>query len=174
MNTMVNGAMLQSFAQACVNHKIILEKKLSNYAELKNPELEWYPVEKYHDLCYMVSDKYDQPDPVFRQIGSEIINIWYQIEGKKVVFNGIDFLEFQTNSTGYRRMVMGPEDGIGHFKLLDIDKSSGLAVIESTTPFNREVEKGVIRGGLSLFDEISFSKVYSKAGSPDLIYVEFH
>jgi len=75
---------------------------------------------------------------------------WYNFgPGKQIIKSGVDFLIFQSGSQGYRSLVEGPEELVGSFDLVEIDEKNGKALIHSTTPFNKNLERGVIIGGMS-------------------------
>lgn len=177
MNIEVNGAMLGSFVQACINHKILLESDLSKIITLDSPDkqvMKWYPLEKYEKLCGAVANVYSDPVPIFEKVGEEMMKLWYEFgPGKSLVKSSADFLNFQTGSNGYYSMVKGNKDDIGEFKLEYMNQSDGIAIIKSTTPLNKDVEVGVIRGGVGLFKETNFKKA-SKSETEKYIFVEFH
>ena len=79
--------------------------------------------------------------------------------GKALVKRGVDFLYFQSGSQGYASVVKGPKDQVGSFDLEQIDEAQGQAIIHSTDPFNKDLERGVIIGGLSAPGDLDFIDV---------------
>ena len=76
-------------------------------------------------------------------------------------------------SGGFASVVRGPESVVGSFELEQFDKTRGIAVVHSTTPFNRKMECGVIVGGMTAPGDIDFVDVSNEA-DPDRLVVEFH
>lgn len=173
----VNGALLGSFVQACLNNKVSLDEELNKIISLDSPEVQakkWYSLEIYQRLCAAVLKTYTDPNPVFEKVGEEMMVLWYNFgPGKTLVKSASDFLKFQTGSQGYYSMVKGTKEEIGDFKLSYIDEKSGIALINSTTPLNRRIELGVLRGGVKLFSTTYFARV-TKSDDDKYFMVEFH
>ena len=94
-------------------------------------------------------------------------------QGKDLIGTGIDFLHFQSGSNGYRSVVAGPEEFVGNFNLIEIDEIQGLAKIHSTTPFNKDLEKGIILGGMSAPGDLDYIHV-SNSEDQDHFVIRFH
>lgn len=172
LNTKVHGSMLLCFAHACKNHQITLGHELEKFA---SPDVlgSWFDLSDYKNLCNKVSTIYTNPTPVLEKIGEEMMKIWFQAAGKNLIKSGVDFIKLQTSSDGYKQVVQGPSDEIGYFSLKSIDEKKGIATVESKTPLNREVERGVLRGGINLFNEYSYISVNS-GETQDIMNIEFH
>ena len=85
---------------------------------------------------------------------------WYHYgPGKEIIKTGTDFLHFQTSSEGYYSVVKGPKEKIGDFKLEKIDLDRGYAKVFSTTPFNRDMERGVLIGGMKAPNDLDYIEV---------------
>ena len=146
--TQILGALPLSFGHACVNSKFLIAEEAHFLGQIKADE--WYPLENVLNILNIIREKYSDPAPIFEQIGIDMMNLWYaKGPGKKIIKRGVDFLHFQTSSEGYYSVIRGNPDQIGDFSLLDLDEEKGSAVVRSTTPFNRNMERGVLIGGLS-------------------------
>lgn len=84
-----------------------------------------------------------------QKIGEEMMSNWYKLgPGKEKVKTGAEFLEFQTGSERYYNVIKGTPEQIGGFMLKELDKEDGKAVIHSRTPFDKDMERGVLIGGM--------------------------
>ena len=156
--TQILGALFLSFGQACVNFKFLIVEEIHFLKQIRADE--WYPLEKFLHILNIVREKYSDPAPVFEQIGIEMMNQWYaQGPGKKIIRKGTDFLQFQTSSQGYYSVIRGRPEKIGDFSLLSLDEKNGTAVVKSTTPFDRDMERGVLIGGLRATKDLLYVNV---------------
>ena len=145
----VFGAMIHGFAHACINLYIVAGSKATQLISDININ-EWYPFERLRDLERIVTESYEDAEPVLERVGMEMMLSWYNFgPGKQIIKRGVDFLHFQSGSQGYASVVRGPEELVGTFNLVAIDEKKGTALIHSTTPFNKHLERGVIIGGMS-------------------------
>jgi hypothetical protein len=69
-------------------------------------------------------------------------------------------------------VVVGPEKLVGSFNLEEIDEANGKAVIHSTTPFNKDLERGVIIGGMSAPGDLDYIDVKNDE-DPHYFKIEF-
>ena len=178
MNTgFVNGAMLGSFVQACLNNKVSLDNDLNQIITVDDTATQaqkWYPLDIYQKLCNAVLKTYTDPTPIFEKVGEEMMGLWFNFgPGKSLVHSASEFLKFQTGSKGYYSMVKGTAKEIGDFKLVYIDEKDGIALVQSTTPLNRNIEAGVLRGGVKLFSSTYFARV-TKSDDDKYFMVEYH
>jgi hypothetical protein len=145
--TLILGALPLSFVRACINFQFLITEGTTFLEQIKPDE--WYPLQHFSNILNNVREKYSDPAPVFERIGIEMMNQWYsQGPGKQIIKKGIDFLHFQTGSEGYYSVIRGKPDQIGDFSLMSLDEEKGTAVVRSTTPFDRDMERGVLIGGL--------------------------
>jgi hypothetical protein len=171
----VSGALFLSVAQACVNLNFFLDDDFLRWL----PEVRvdgWYPLARFNQMLDVVVARYADPVPILERIGIEIATIWYgggpgyeMIKHKTAP----EFLELQTSSTGYYSMVKGDPDDIGEFVLVELDEAAGTAAIRSTTPFSKDLERGVIIGCLRLIPGLLYSNADNSA-DPSLLRIEFH
>jgi hypothetical protein len=168
----VFGATIQGFAQACINLNIVAGARAENLIG----EIEvtgWYPFEKLREIERVVLEAYENSAPIFERVGMEMMLGWYNYgPGKEIIKRGVDFLHFQTGSQGYASVVKGPENLVGSFNLEALDEQAGQARIHSTTPFNKDMERGVIIGGMSAPGDLDYIDVKNE-GNPQLFQIEF-
>ncbi len=169
----VFGATILGFAQACMNLNIVAGSK----ANILIKEIEvnkWYPFEILRDLERIVIESYENVEPILERVGMEMMQIWYDFgPGKQIIDGGIDFLRFQSGSEGYASVVKGPEELVGNFKLVKLDETLGKALIHSTTPFDKNQERGVIIGGMSAPGDLDYIDVNNDEDE-HYFNIEFH
>ncbi len=155
----VLGATIQGFAQACINLNIVAGSRADDI--IRNIDVNsWYPFERLQMIEKIVIESYDNTEPILERVGMEMMLGWYNFgPGKEIIKKGIDFLDFQTGSQGYASVVIGPEELVGSFKLEEIDDINGKALIHSTTPFNKDMERGVIIGGMTAPGDLDYIDV---------------
>ncbi|GAH87659.1 unnamed protein product, partial [marine sediment metagenome] len=83
------------------------------------------------------------------------------------------FLHFQSGSQGYASVIKGPKEVVGSFKLVKLEKNLGKALIHSTTPFNKNMERGVIIGGMSAPGDLDYIDVNNDKDE-HYFNIEFH
>lgn len=169
----VFGALLQGYAQACVNLNIVAGRRgagLVSGIEV----MRWYSFDRLRELEGLVLNSYENNSPILERVGVEMMSAWYHYgPGKEIVKRGVDFLAFQTGSQGYASVIKGPPEQVGTFQLIEVDPGRGTAKIHSTTPLNRDMERGVLIGGMLAPGDLSYVEVVYK---PDekCHYVEYH
>ena len=155
----VLGATIQGYAQACINLNIVAGSR-ADYIIKDIDVNSWYPYERLLVIEKIVVESYDNAEPILERVGMEMMLGWYNFgPGKEIINKGVDFLEFQTGSQGYASVVVGPEELVGSFKLEEIDAANGKALIHSTTPFNKDLERGVIIGGMTAPGDLDYIDV---------------
>ena len=169
----VRGALCLAVAQACVNLNFWIDEALQERLAQISP-VDWCPLSLYRGLVDVVTNRYPDPAPIREQIGVEVIRFWYQSAAdKSKIRNGVDFLHYQTSSEGYYSVVDGSSELIGDFALRAIDPEAGTAVVYSTTPFYKDLERGILRGGLEIGGQFVYIDVDNSAD--ERIYqLEFH
>ncbi len=169
----VSGALFLSFGQACINLNFYIEEDTRALFDRLRPE-EWYPLEAFTTVLGIVAARYSDPAPVLEQIGIEMMRFWYDVgPGKQHVKQGADFLRFQTSSEGYYSVIRGDPEQIGEFTLVDLNEQEGTAVVRSTTPFNKDMERGVLIGGLGLTQDFIYIGV-DNSQDVNTFLIEFH
>ena len=170
---LVSGALLLAFGQACVNLNFYIEEDSRSLIQNLQPT-EWYPLETFTNMLHIVVEKYSDPAPILEQIGIEMMNFWYNIgPGKQYVKRGVDFLRFQTSSEGYYSVIRGDPNQIGEFTLRNLDEQEGIAIVRSTTPFNKHMERGILIGGLGLAQDLIYISVDNSVDAHTFL-IEFH
>ncbi|MBK9367951.1 MAG: hypothetical protein IPN01_16810 [Deltaproteobacteria bacterium] len=170
---MISGIFLAGFAQSCVNLNIVAGQRATRL--LANYEFgAWYPYGQFRELQVNFFEAYSNGAPILERVGIEMMRAWYHFgPGKDIVKTGVDFLHFQTGSQGYASVVKGPVHEVGSFVLEDVNSERGYARILSTTPFDRDMERGVLIGGMSAPGDLDFVDVtYDRASNCHI--VEFH
>jgi hypothetical protein len=169
----VFGALIQGYAQACLNLNIVAGKQATEtFTDID--VMNWYPLSKWTELEKMVVQSYEKANAIMVRVGIEMMTAWYNYgPGKELIKNGVDFLHYQTGSQGYESVVQGPRELVGAFELTSFEPEKGKALIQSTTPFNRKMECGVLIGGLSAPGDLDYVEV-TNYNNPDYLEIEFH
>jgi len=159
----VFGATILGFANACKDLNIVAGSKAGEL--VSDVEVNtWYPFKRLRDIEATVIETYENAGPMMERAGAEMMCAWYNFgPGKEIITGGVDFLKFQSGSQGYASVVKGPADLVGSFELIDIDENKGEALIHSTTPFNKDQERGVIVGGMSAPGDLDYIDVNNDA-----------
>lgn len=163
-NIKVQGSLLLSFAQTCIDLKYLLNFDLRTAVlqTVTNPK-GWYSFDLLYNICQLIEKTHKKPKQVLQNIGQEMMKTWYfQAGGKEKVKTGIDFLHFQSGSEGYYSVVKGPRNEVGEFKLINISHEKGIAQLTSTTPLPTYLERGVIIGGMSAPGDLKEIKIKNK------------
>ncbi len=155
----VFGATILGFAKACKDLNIVAGSKAGEL--ISDVEVnKWYPFKRLKDIEAIVIKTYKNAGPILEKAGIEMMLSWYKLgPGKEIINTGVDFLKFQSSSQGYASVVKGPKDLVGSFKLAEIDENKCKALIYSTTPFNKDLERGVIIGGMSAPGDLDYIDV---------------
>jgi hypothetical protein len=169
----VHGALMAGFAQACVNLNIVAGRRAT--ALLADIDVgRWFPLTKWLELERMVGESYANVEPIRLKLGIEMMTLWYHHgPGKALIHRGADFLHFQTGSHGIASVIRGPRGMVGSFDLEDFDAERGHAVIRSSTPFDKTIERGVLIGGVMAPGDLYYVDV-TNDGDPNRLVVEFH
>ena len=169
----VRGALCLAVAQACVNLNFFIDERMQARLAQIAP-VDWCPLSLYRDLVDIVTQRYPNPAPIREQIGVEVIRFWYESAADhSQIRDGVDFLHYQTSSEGYYSVVDGAPELIGDFALSAIDPEAGTAVVYSTTPFYKDLERGILRGGLEIGGKFVYIDVDNSADERTY-RIEFH
>ncbi len=169
----ISGALFLAFGQACVNLNFYIDENTAALLQQIQPA-EWYPLETFNNVLRIVLERYSDPGPILEQIGIEMMRFWYNVgPGKQYVKRGVDFLRFQTSSEGYYSVIKGDPDQIGEFTLVDLNEQEGTAIVRSTTPFVRDMERGILIGGIGLAQDFIYINV-DNSRDANTFLIEFH
>ncbi len=170
---LVHGSLMMGYAQACQSLKIVIGRDARRYID--GLEINrWYPLSAWRSLEELVVRHYAAVGPILVKVGMEMMKGWYHLgPGRELITRGQDFLHFQTGGGGFRSVVKGPPERVGTFELAYFDPKRGRAVVRSTTPFQRQMECGVLIGGMLAPGDIDYVDVVNDQGS-NLLEVEFH
>lgn len=169
----LSNIFLLSFGRACVNLQALTGGELDHL--LAGVEgTQWARAALFSNVLAQVESRFAHFDPILERIGVEMMKLWYEFgPGRSIVKKAVDFLHFQTGSGGYASVVRGPSDITGSFSLVSLDEESGTAVVRSTTPFSRAMERGVLLGGLQLSGDALYVDVNNSA-DPNEFHISFH
>jgi hypothetical protein len=168
----VVGALVLAVEQACVNLSFFIDEPTRQYLREVRPA-EWYPLAVYTSLLELVGARYADPAPILERIGSEMIRLWYMTGGAGLVASAVEFLRFQTSSQGYYSVVRGTPEQIGTFALVELDEQAGKAVLRSTTPFSKDLERGILLAGITITAPLAYADVDNSANAHTFL-IEFH
>ncbi|MCB9796763.1 MAG: hypothetical protein H6741_29030 [Alphaproteobacteria bacterium] len=167
----VFGALLMGFAQACINLNIVAGKKGEDLLAGIVPT-HWYPFERLRELEQVVLESYQDSGPIMERVGIEMMTSWYKYgPGRSLINNGVDFLSYQTGAHGIASVIKGPVETVGDFALVEL--TEGHARVRSTTPMNRDLERGVLIGGMMAPGDLDFVDV-DWNGEDKTFTVEYH
>ena len=170
---LVNGAILQGYAQACVNLNIVAGSNATRIISGIDMA-QWYPFERWTEIENIVIQSYKHSGAILERAGMEMMLAWYHYgPGKDIVKTGFDFLHYQSGSNGYCSVVHGPKELVGDFKLIEVNKEKGRAILHSTTPMDRNAERGVLIGGMSAPGDLDYIDVINTEDK-DYFMIEFH
>jgi len=155
----VLGATIQGFAAACVDLNIVAGARAGELVSGVEVN-KWYPFKRLKDIEAIVIETYKNAGPILERAGVEMMLTWHNSgPGREIINTGVDYLRFQSGSRGYASVVKGPECLVGSFELVEIDENEGKALIHSTTPFNKDLERGIIIGGMSAPGDLDYIDV---------------
>ncbi len=159
----VAGVFLLSLGQASVNLRMLASASFDELVRGMKPD-GWYEKELFTAALDKVTSRFADPAPMLERVGFEMMRLWYEHgPGRSIVSNGPEFLRFQSGSEGYRSLVRGTEEETGGFFLTEMDDAAGRALMVSTTPFPRALERGVLLGGIQLGGGVDFVGVDNSA-----------
>lgn len=159
----IQGSLLLGMAQACLTLNIVAEREFEDLLRDVVPT-GWYTVSRLQSFETIIRSYYDNPAVVLEQAGINFVTTWYQqAGGKEIVRSGLEFLQLQAGSRGYASVVRGDQAAVGCFDLLEVNESTGRAVIASTTPFSRDFERGVLLGGMRAPGDLDYVRVTPEA-----------
>jgi hypothetical protein len=153
----VLGATIHGFAQACLDLDLMPGLKGKAVAEsgafYRVADIsadKWYPFERIREVERLVTRAYENAGPILERVGIEMMTTWYlKGSGKERVARGVDFLRYYCGADGYASVVHGPEELAGSFRLTMLHETAGVALLHSTTPFDKDFERGLIIGGMA-------------------------
>ena len=117
----------------------------------------WTP---FSDALAFLRDAGGEPlAPAVRSfVGARVIDDWYQQAGGYAVCQqAMDVLRLHVQQGSFGQSVRG--EGAGRFELLDLDEAHGIGHVQSSTPFCREWERGLIQGSLDAPGDLLYSDV---------------
>jgi signal transduction histidine kinase len=153
----VNGALFKAFCAAGKSIHLLLQDRMSAGAAWDAGQ--WYGVAAFRALLEH-SSRYSNPSAVLERLGEEMMHSWYAHgPGMMLAPSALEFIRFQSGSQGYGSVVRGPAAELGSFDLLGLDPASGIATIRSSTVFERDMELGILYGGISACNDLLYFDV---------------
>lgn len=153
----VHGSLFRAFLNAGASLKILLQGNVE-HIESYLPNA-WYSFDEFVQLLELTK-RYTNSGTVLQQLGAEMMRAWYhQGPGRTLISSGVDFLTLQTSSAGFLSVIAGPPELVGSFILEQLDEEAGVARVRSTTICPREMERGVLMGGLGLIGDLLYYTV---------------
>jgi signal transduction histidine kinase len=153
----VNGALLRAFCAAGKSIHLLVQDRMA--ADMTWDTGQWYDVSEFRALLEL-SSRYSNPAAVLERLGEEMMLAWYSFgPGMSLAPTALEFIRFQTGSQGYNSVVRGAAGDIGCFELVDMDTAGGTATIRSSTIFKREMEVGILCGGLAACNDLLYFEV---------------
>jgi hypothetical protein len=167
----IYGTLFLAFLNAGESLRLLLRPEVEQIVLFESDK--WYPIEEFQKLLRLAS-QYKNHGSILEQIGIEMMKGWYHHgPGKSTISSGVDFLHFQSSSNGFRSVVKGPPELVGNFDLIELNEAGGTAGVHSTTVFPRELERGVLIGGLGLAGDLLYYDISntSHADRFDIFFV---
>jgi signal transduction histidine kinase len=150
----VNGALLNGFCAAGKSIHLLLQDRLA--PDKTWDAKQWYDVLELRTLIEH-SSRYSNPAAVLERLGEEMMLAWYTHgPGKIIAPTALAFLRFQSGSQGYGSVVRGAATEIGSFELDGLDPAGGVATVCSSTVFERDMELGILYGGLTACNDLLY------------------
>jgi signal transduction histidine kinase len=150
----VNGALFKAFCAAGKSIHLLLQDRMSANATWDIDQ--WYSVEAFRALLDH-SSRYSNPAAVLERLGEEMMHSWYAHgPGMSIAPTALDFIRFQSGSQGYGSVVRGESLEVGNFELLAMNPAGGMATICSSTVFPRNMELGILYGGLTACNDLLY------------------
>lgn len=157
------GALLLGIQGACASLSLLSARNPDGVYDYEPAR--WYAIEEFHHLLNW-TQRYQCPQDVLTRIGMAMMEGWYRIgPGRQLAPGGLDFLHFQSGGGGYRSVMRGPASLVGEFRLERLDLAAGEARLISSTLFSRDMELGILQGGLDAAGDLLFSDVQREGDS---------
>lgn len=161
----VHGSLFRAFLNAGESLRLLLEGNVEHLACYR--EDAWYELDEFKELIGL-ANRYANSGKILEQIGIEMMKAWYRPgPGHAVIASSLDFINLQTGSQGFVSVVSGPDECTGRFTLEQLDRHNGVARIHSSTIFPRELERGILIGGLGLTGDLLYYTVDNTQNKDD-------
>lgn len=153
----IHGSLFHAFLNAGHSLKLLLNGNVEHLQFYEQDQ--WYEFEEFVELLGLTS-KYTNSGRILEQLGMEMMKSWFQ-NGSETprIASSLEFLELQRDSLGFFSVVEGPREATGSFALQGLDNDAGKARVLSSTVFPRELERGILMGGLALAGDLLYFEV---------------
>jgi hypothetical protein len=142
----VKRAVFRALVQAATNLGLYVAPEVAEHLE-RAKEAAFIPLEQLSDLLALAAAPYAEPAPVLERLGREMVDAWYQKEQGGALPNAVEELLAELGPA-YRGLVHGDVTETGEVSGASFDPEKGELVVHSTTPFSRDLERGVLEGVL--------------------------
>ncbi len=139
----VRRAVFRALVQACRNLELYIAPEAAEHLEQTADE-EWLPLEQLQGVLSLAAAPYPEPGPLFERLGTEMVEAWFTQGAPEAAASVGPLLE--QLGAAYGRLVRGELADTGELSLVRYDAAAGVAVLRSTTPVGRELERGILRG----------------------------
>lgn len=159
------GVVMLGMVSAFERIHVISGEKAAYLSQDIDPD-QWYPLTRFFDLLDSLTAGGRDVSPILFRAGFEFIRMWYsEGPGHTFIDGGVDFLRYQTGSSGYSSVVRGPAEEVGYVELTELDEAAGSARIVSLNPFPVEFDRGVFYGGVTAPGDMDWVEVKSEETS---------
>lgn len=153
----VRGGVVLAFAEAFCQLHLLAADDVATLLHAVHVQ-GWYPLATVQQLFTMVQEQYVLSPPILERVGMEFITSLARFSEWRSLFKtGLTFLQAHTEAKFYANLVQGNPRDIGALTLVQVNEAAGTAVMRSTTPFSKNLERGVLLRGLQLthsFDHV--------------------
>ena len=168
----VRGVVFLAFTEALHNLHLLADEDMQRFIQDVHYN-GWYPFTKQQQVFDLIEARYPLSGPIMEKVGMGFINTIYSFQEWRHLFDtGIGFLKTNEASKLYYNFVQGHPQDIGSFTLIDLRAAEGKAVLHSTTPFSKDMERGILLRGLQLTRSFDYIDV-DNAQDERIYHIEF-
>ena len=168
----VRGVVFLAFTEALHNLHLLADEDMQRFIQDVHYN-GWYPFAKQQQVFDLIEARYPLSGPIMEKVGMGFINTIYSFQEWRHLFDtGIGFLKTNEASKLYYNFVQGHPQDIGSFTLIDLRAAEGKAVLHSTTPFSKDMERGILLRGLQLTRSFDYIDV-DNAQDERIYHIEF-
>ncbi len=140
----VRRAVFRALVQASKNLGLYVAPEAAEHLE-RAKEAPWIPLGQLLELLELAAAPYPEPASVLERLGREMVDAWYQKEQGGELPKAVPELLGELGH-GYHQLVRGDGTETGEVHLVTYEPDKGEIAVRSTTPFPRDLERGVLQG----------------------------
>jgi hypothetical protein len=168
----VRGVVFLAFTEALYNLHLLADEDMQRFIQDVHYN-GWYPFAKQKQVFDLIEERYPLSGPIMEKVGMGFINTIYSFQEWRHLFDtGVGFLKTNEASKLYYNFVQGHPQDIGSFMLIDLHATEGKAVLHSTTPFSKDLERGILLRGLQLTRSFDYIDV-DNSQDERIYHIEF-